>query len=382
MEFAINKNTNDIVSAFEVYNNGSYQNLTKGEWIAPSDSISNFEEVTEEDCHVHYVKEKEYTNWNNTFVWCSPHFAIYSNSKAKTVEESKDHKMLKEWLFNRLKSDDLELMFSKGVKPYKYKNKIKLSELNINWNDYSIEVTTKGTKRLRADILLPFRNKDPFLGRGIIFEIQLSNQSEKQTYERTIERALHGYSIVWLFENDFVIHDNNIELNDKIIKINSFSQEIHFAKKGFIGKLKKIVEEQCRFLDEKIKETNCYLEKLDIKKEEIYNDIMNRLKSRETILYNKIETLENNPFKGLIENYKKQLDEKLNIINFDLDYKFDFKMKELNYPFCIGECKKCYHGYMTKKHGKFGYFYGCSNYPTCKHIINIPGDGDDKNKIY
>jgi hypothetical protein len=374
MEFAINKNTNEIVSAFDIFKNGSYQNLTKGEWISLSDPelISNLEECSEEDLHVHYVKHKEYTNWNNTPIWCSPHFAIYPNSKAKTVEESKEHKMLKEWLFNRLKSDDLELRFSKGVKQYKYDNKIKLSELNINWNDYSIEVTTKGTKRLRADILLPFKNKDSFLGRGIIFEIQLSNQSENQTYERTIERALHGYSVVWLFEKDFIIQNETIELNEKIVKVNSFSQEIHFAKKNFIGKLKRVVEEQCRFLDEKIKETNYNLEKLDIKKEEIYSELMNRLKTRETILYNKIENLENNPFKELVENYKKQLNQNYLILNS----KFESKMKELNYPFCIGECKKCYHGYMTKKYGKFGYFYGCSNYPLCKHIINIKSEED------
>jgi len=382
MDRAINKTTGEVISAFEVFKNGSYQELKKGEWIAPGDSISNFEEVTEEDCAVHYVKEKRYTNWNNTDIFCSPHFSIYPNSKAKTIGESKEHKMLKEWLFNRLKSDDLELRFSKGVKPYKYDNRIKLSELNINWNDYSIEVTTKGTKKLRADILLPFNNKHPFLGSGIIFEIQLSYQSQKQIFERTIERALHGYSVAWLFEKDFIIHEENIELNENILKINSFSQELHFAKKGFIGKLKRVVEDQCRFLDLKIKETNNYLENLDIKKEEIYEELINRLKSREVVLYNKIESLENNPFKGLINNYKNNLEIQYNNLLSNLNSTFDSKMKELNYPFCIGECKRCYHGYMTKKNGKYGHFYGCSNYPICKHIINITGEGDDKDKIY
>lgn len=39
MDRAINKTTGEIVSAFEVYQNGSYQNLIKGEWIAPIDAI-------------------------------------------------------------------------------------------------------------------------------------------------------------------------------------------------------------------------------------------------------------------------------------------------------------------------------------------------------
>lgn len=37
MDRAINKTTNKIVSAFEIYKNGSYQNLNKGEWIAPKE---------------------------------------------------------------------------------------------------------------------------------------------------------------------------------------------------------------------------------------------------------------------------------------------------------------------------------------------------------
>ena len=58
MDRTINKTTGEIISAFEVHNNnGSYQNLTKGEWIAPNDSISNLdEELSEEDLHVHWIK--------------------------------------------------------------------------------------------------------------------------------------------------------------------------------------------------------------------------------------------------------------------------------------------------------------------------------------
>ena len=55
----------------------------------------------------------------------------------------------------------------------------------------------------------------------------------------------------------------------------------------------------------------------------------------------------------------------------NLIYKFESKMKELNYPFCIGECKQCEHGYMTKhltKNGKE--VYSCSNWREgCKHSI-------------
>ena len=57
---------------------------------------------------------------------------------------------------------------------------------------------------------------------------------------------------------------------------------------------------------------------------------------------------------------------------------FEFWNKKLNYPTTFGICYKCSNGYMTKKKGKFGIFYGCSNYPTCNHIINIKEIDNEK----
>lgn len=368
MDRAINLVTKEVVSAFEVYKNGSYQNLAKGEWIAPKDSISNWEEIKEEDAHVHYVKESFIKYQSGKEGPRAPHFSIYPDSKAITEPETKEHKKLKNWLFKKLKENDLEIRYSKGIKPHKYDNRIKLLDLDINWNDYEIEVTTKGTKKLRADILLPFKRKDMFLGNGIIFEIQLSRQGEEQTYERTIERALHGYSVVWLFEKDFIIEEDNIELKENIVNVNSFSEQIHFAKKGFVGKLKIVVEQQCRFLDEKIKETNFEIEKLDKKKEEIYEEIIKRLNTREAILFRKIESLENNPFSGLIEEYLNKINEKekqsISAINFWGNSKIE-EVKQAQPKMIV--CPKC-KGEMifkiTPKQQKE--LYECLN---CKHII-------------
>ena len=102
MDSAINKSTGKIVSAFSIFKDGSYQNLDKGEWIAPSDSITNWDELKEKGLDisnyqepVHYVSEKEYTNFKGTQIWCDPYFAIYPGSIAKTTEESQEHK--KSW---------------------------------------------------------------------------------------------------------------------------------------------------------------------------------------------------------------------------------------------------------------------------------------------
>ncbi len=224
MDRAINKSTGELVSAFEVFKNGSYQNLTKGEWIAPNDSISNLNEnLSEEDLYVHWVPHKEFKNYRDTLVWVSPYFAIYPGSKANTIPESKEHKELKIWLFNRLRSDDLQLVYSKAGKKNQYNNLIKLSELNIDWNKYDIEVHTKVYKALRADILLTFTEKHPFLGSGIFIEIQLSKQTEKTTFSRSMERAIQGYSTIWLFKEDFEFNEDfkNILLKSNKLKIQS-----------------------------------------------------------------------------------------------------------------------------------------------------------------
>lgn len=401
MDRAINKKTNKTISAFEVHRNGSYQNLARGEWIAPRDSIYNWEELKDKEEPVHYVSEKRYTNFKGKDITCSPHFAVYPGSLAKTTEESATHKLLKNWLFERMKEDDLELVFSKGVKPHKYENKITLSELDINWNDYEIEVTTKSSRRLRADILLPFNKKHILLGEGIIFEIQLSPQTDNETYHRTILRALHGYSVCWLFEGDFIIEEDNISLKKQSININSFSEQMHFAKKGFVKKLRFAVEEQCRFLDEKVAETNNLIDFLEIKKEQLVKEIeekageqwvqvIDRLRTREAILIKKIEAMEGNPFKALVDNYKEQLlDRKAELskqLSTQLNDSFSIfeKMRsKLNYPTTFGICPKCQRGYMTKKKGKFGVFYSCSNWSKngmgCNHIINIKEDEDGEN---
>ena len=61
MDRAINKSTGKLIESIEVHQNGSYQNLDKGEWIAPVDSISNMDELKVKEIPVHWVREKEYT---------------------------------------------------------------------------------------------------------------------------------------------------------------------------------------------------------------------------------------------------------------------------------------------------------------------------------
>ena len=404
MDRAINKETNEIVTAFEVYKNGSYQNLTKGEWIAPKDSIYNWEEISEEDSYVHYVKEKRYTNWKGTNVATSPYFAVYPNSKAKTVSESPEHKMLKDWLFNRLKKDDLEIVYSRPTKKHQYNNSNKLSELNVDWNNYSIEVPIRSIKNLRADILLPFKNKHPILGFGIIIEIQLSNQNIEITYDRTIDRAICGYSTIWLFKKDFEISDNKketeIELKNNKLKVFSFASELKYGGKKFTKHLKFVVEEQCRFLDIKQQELIQKTEEVENYKGEFINDIKKR--TNDFFSY-KIKEISENFNEEIAKRVQKDFFEKnkekiKKIIGESLQQFLDFEllqktMDKININEILSEARsiaynkiKNYNLYkevisnpprcngcnskLILNDGKFGLWWKCPNWPSCQEKNN------------
>jgi len=71
----------------------------------------------------------------------------------------------------------------------------------------------------------------------------------------------------------------------------------------------------------------------------------------------------------LVENYKEQILDSGNIILNELN-----KINSNNHPDSLGLCPKCKQGFMMRRKGKFGYFYGCSNYPNCRNIAGVKDD--------
>tara|TARA_Y100000034_G_scaffold20139_1_gene22927 strand:- start:5843 stop:7135 length:1293 start_codon:yes stop_codon:yes gene_type:complete len=414
MDQAINRVTNNIVNAFEVYKNGSYQNLSKGGWIAPTDKITNWEYLESLGIKkelVHYVKEAEFKNKSGKNIIRAPHFSLYPNSPAETARgESPEHKKVKDWLFGRLKNDDLNIMYSEGTKPFRFKNTIKLSELPIDWNNYQIpEETIKAYKKLRADVLLPFSKKHDLLGHGIIFEIQLSKQSSKKTYDRTIDRALQGYSVCWINRKDYDEEDDNIFLKDNFVKVQAFSSLIKYQGKLFIRNLKETVEDQCRYLDLKKNEAKKYcegfIEKLEREKEK---NIINIKKIINGYFIHKTNELSNNLNEKIVDKiqkdfYKKNINEiepliKESLFEFANDIIGEDIIKEASSKIDTTEllnkleseirkeveprlqayefwrqlisnpptCNQCGSD-MTLQKGQKSIFLGCGNFPSCKN---------------
>jgi len=392
MDRAINKETDEIITAWEVGENASYQDK-KDCWIAPKDSIYNWDDLDATEIKVHHVSEKRYKNWRGTNIFCSPYFAVYPNSKAKTVQESPQHKMLKNFIYNALKNKDINLIISKQKRKKNELKKVSIKELKdlIDWNSYDIEITSRGYKTLRADVLLPFKQKHELLGYGIDFEIQLQNQTERITYNRSIKWALNGFSVVWLFENDFYFNENktDIELKNNDLKVFSYSQELYFSGKEFCKNLKKTVIQQSRLLDNKLKEvenkSNKKIKELNTKLinskeqlEQIYEDLKQQINSFfgykiKELGENFNEEVSKRVEQNFFDNNKERIKE---IINESLiDYLKEIKLNEvienfadsINYDNLVSEAKNRVYFEVNKKMEGFEIWKEIiNNPPTCK----------------
>lgn len=311
MEGAINSTTRKYITALGIELNPSYQFPKEEVWYADPNDILDYNKEKVKDItkiEVRFRKGSESViNWNGTEYSIAPCFFIPNKTELEinTIPESKEHKLAKNWVYNRIKNKKLSFIFSSVNRPWDYANIVNISELEIDYEKVGIETTVKNNRTQRADIIIPFKKYSELFGFGIIIEIQFSKQYDLTTYERNNEWAFKGYSVCWIWDTDFKnISNELIEINDDKLKLEPIQKIIKdFSEKN-------------------------------------------------------------------LEEYKHKIQE--------LSRMIDLKMKELNYPFCIGECKKCYHGYMTKKKSKFGnWFYSCSNWKDgCKHTINIENDSD------
>ena len=289
MEEAFNEETKDLVKAFHVYKNATYQQekyncwYTTPKYLIDNGLIINYDEIKDKHpkIKVVYVKEKEYKNFKNTLCWCSPHFRILNKKKLgiHTKPESQEHKMAKNWLYSIIKEggEDLNLYYSSIKKPFKAVNPIKISELDINTNAYGFheergdelkkERRIEGIKNNRVDVYLPFNKTHKLLGNGIVFEIQFTKQHDNTELNRTLDRITKGFSVVWIKKKDFKkISNENIKLKENRLLIHSFSALLYYNNKQFGKKLISHVQEQSRLLDIKLLE-------IDKKKIKIENNL-------------------------------------------------------------------------------------------------------------
>ncbi len=307
MQGAINSKTNEYIQAWTIeLGNPSYQFPKEEIWFADPNEILSYDKEKVKDIkniEVKYRKGNDSViNYNGTEYIVSPCFFIPNKNELgiNIIPESREHKLVKNWIYNRIKKQNLTFQYSTATRPFDYENKINIKELEVDYTKVGIEVTIKNSRIQRADIIIPLKSFHFLFGTGIVIEIQFSNQYEETTEKRNKEWAFKGYSICWLWIDDFK------NISEEIIEL---------------------------------KEDNLLVEPIS----KILYDFQN----------------------------KAERDMRLNVQ--ELSRQIEEKMRELNYPFCIGECIKCGKGYMTKKKSRQGgkEWYGCSNYPECKHTIWI-----------
>lgn len=309
MDTAINSKTGEIINAISLETNPSYLSYKEEKWYADPNNIESYDKEKIKDItkiEVRYRKGNDKViNYNGTEYVIAPCFFILNKEELgiNTIPESKEHKMTKNWIYNRIKNKNLYFMYSTVKRPFEYTNGFNIQSLNVDYNKVGIEIVVLNNKTQKADVIIPLKNKDTFLGNGIVIEIQFSKQWISTENKRSYEWAFKGYSICWLHFEDFK------EISESMIEL---------------------------------KEDKLLLEPLD----------------------------------KLLYQFNKENKEDLRSFTQNLARMIDIKMGELNYPFIIGKCDVCGKGYMAKKKVRKGenvgnLFYGCSNFPECRHCIWI-----------
>lgn len=281
MDIAFNKKTGEFVNAFRIYHDGAYQNIDPKEWVAPRDDICNWNELEKLNIlEVPVRPRKQSIKIINGIkkIIRRPCFAKLPNHPGKTISdgESKEHKLIKNFIVEKIMNDELEFNYSTIIGDDKKINSFKVSEMDMDIYNYKLlERTIQSSKNTRADILIPFKSRHKLFGEGIIIEIQLSNQADIITINRTIERATQGYSVAWIFKKEIEEIEECLFLKNNNIKLRSFSEIID---NDFPNKISNLVEEQCRYLNDKLVE----FDTMNVMLIKDYKEIENKIKEHES----------------------------------------------------------------------------------------------------
>jgi len=266
MIFAIHKKTGKEVSAEKVISDSSWIGTQKDEWICPEHFI-------------HTPKIERINKGINEVKMCfvnstdrRVHFRRITEGiqLLEDVSESYEHKTAKEKIY--------ELLWDKEIK-FLINDEIKSLD---DFNNYDIFIEERiGFSGKIADVLIRFNEKDSILGKGIVFEIQFSKQSDDHTTERTWARVLDGYTVVWLWENDF---DNDMNLLNKTIKVKSYNNILEEYKKYNEEDLIFRIKEYSLKIDDKIKDlkscNDLFKQEIEFKKRQYRDELKNEFDDR------------------------------------------------------------------------------------------------------
>ena len=341
MFWAVNKKTNEKINALHLLDNPKYQFPQEEHWLADWDEIENADDIRKkyDEIKVNYRDGSEKISILGKKYFCHPHFYIPNATKLgiNIISESKEHKLAKNWIYNKLKNNDLLFFYSSVNKPFKYINPININELPIDKTKISIETNIKNIKCRRADIICPFIFKHPLFGNGIQIEIQFSKQRNNTKNQRTYDAAYSGYSIVWIEEQDIeYIQEGFMEIRKDALKIDSFAGILDYSNKQHIKKLRFTIQEEQRKVDRFLLNNLIDYDEALRRREK---DIENKLKMFE----NKLKIIykeEESKYDDMVEEYSLKLSDVSEVKNLmevtREDIKQFMKEKKVTCPKCNG----------------------------------------------
>jgi len=331
---AIHKETNKLVTAFKLTEDISWIGRERDKFIALSYDLP--EDVKE----VEMIYVNKYARKNGVDVY--PHFRKkpgQSDLISNRGGESKAHKFAKEQVYERLWNGELKI----DGKPL---------DLDLV-DDLDIEYRTSKKGYVIPDVIVLFKDIHPIYGKGIVVEIQLSEQSDDKTIERSYERIIRGYSVVWIFgDNINLIEEGNLEVTNYREAIDKFTDDKYIKFQKEINKIGLLFDEKRDSYIEEINSTS--KETLETIKSEKYN-LKNELTNELYVKTEKLSDLIN--FKD--EELKDKIINRINSVEFK-----DVISHLINHINNIVKARSNYNGngYVDKK----GLFSEGEICPECK----------------
>ncbi len=331
----LHKHSNIIISIFRFTTDASWKGKEREKLIAiPADTPKNINEI--QMCFTKQFKRYEGTDKEQdvTAFFKRKSGQPETLSERRVGGESEVHKLAKNEIYEKLYNKELTI---NGKTIYELGTKdLNISEEKISETGHSI-----------ADVLIQFKkypNHHPLYDLGIDIELQFSTQNESRTKERTLSRLRDGWSVIWLWKDDF---DINGKLKIKDLKVMPREKQLKRLKEkeyeDFLGKMNEIgnlIDNKIKFGKEEIKEEMKKSRKLinhisedkinEIKEEvvtihiekvdEEFKKLINKEKviSKITSLFG--DEIINNITKEIRENVKGEIEQGINKLNTDGEY--------------------------------------------------------------
>lgn len=312
---AIHKKSGKLVTAFKLESDASYIRKEKDKWISPYVEIDNWKFLKEKgvkEVEVSFVRShvRKINNKNTSVI---SHFRINNKyAKPNPLNESEEHKLAKEGIYEDVINNEIKI------------NGKRIRDL-FEIDDVYIEHRLSKSKNSKiADVIINFDKKDIEYWKGIIFEIQLSPQNFEQTEDRTYDRILEGYSVVWLWEGMFN-KDNKLK-NKEVTVIPYLKASEEYKKKKKIEFCEEI-NQYGILIDKKVEEAKRLIDKkIEV---ELENKLQKKI-NRKVILY--MENRFRNLYSGM----------KIGVTGECFKCKKNVSMKGIEYENGNPYCDKCF----------------------------------------